>query len=347
MGHPTLRRAYAGYLIARSLSERTGPAAVTGDPAPRRNDEPTAREMDEPMTPPPAPDAADTGLPPFPKQRLFGVSVAAITFNQAIERIIAWSRTTPARTVVTTNLDHVMKLRSDPLFRLCYEEADLVTADGMPFVWLAKHEGEPLKERVTGSDLVEPLVAAAAREGRSVFLFGSTMDRLHGAAKILKERYPQLEFRGAYAPPFGFERDPDLHAEVLEILRTARPDIVLVALGAPKQEVWSRAMSHAVRHGVFVCIGGALDFLSGEIRRAPPFMRRTGTEWLWRAFTEPRRLGPRYVKIIWALPSLYRMHKSDRARYDALLRQQAIAAESAATYDAMTPSAAEPRSRRA
>ena len=174
-----------------------------------------------------------------------------------------------------------------------------------------------------------------------MFLFGSTMERLHGAAKILKARHPRLEFRGAYAPPFGFERDPELHAELLSMIRTARPDIILVALGAPKQEIWANGMADAVRHGVFVSIGGGLDFISGDIKRAPDIMRRTGTEWLWRALTEPARLGPRYAKIVAALPGLYRAHKRDREEHEAADRRRAMAVLSDERFRAVRESARE------
>ena len=323
MDNPNLRRARAGFLLAQALYRATTP---TGEPAaakPRRAVR--ARAQRPPVAEPPA-------LKPIPTQRLFGISVAELTRDEVVERIIAWSGETPARTVITANLDHVMKLRHDRLFQRVYREADLVTADGMPFVWLSKREGAPLKERVTGSDLIEPLARAAAAAGRSVFLFGSTMERLHGAAKRLKADNPRLDLRGAYAPPFGFERDLDITAEVLRMIRIARPDIILVALGAPKQEIWSNGMADSVRHGVFVNIGGGLDFLSQDVRRAPGWMQDAGLEWLWRAGSEPTRLGPRYFGILAALPSLYRMHQSDRAEFEATERRRAMAALSDARY---------------
>jgi N-acetylglucosaminyldiphosphoundecaprenol N-acetyl-beta-D-mannosaminyltransferase len=256
-----------------------------------------------------------------PTQRLFGVSVSDVTLDEAVARIVSWAAGPRPRTVVTTNLDHVMKLRDDPLFTRAYREADLVTADGMPLVWLSRREGQPLRERVTGSDLIEPVAREAARAGLSLFLFGSTMERLHAAAERLKADNPTLEIRGAYAPPQGFERDPEIHAEVARIIRTVRPHIVLVAVGAPKQEIWARAMAAKVRRGVFVSIGSGLDFLSRDVRRAPAWMRRGGLEWLWRTLCEPVRLGPRYLNIIVHLPRLYRMHRRDRALWDEAQRQ--------------------------
>ncbi|WMS44299.1 WecB/TagA/CpsF family glycosyltransferase [Acuticoccus sp. MNP-M23] len=286
-------------------------------------------------------------MPPVPTQRLFGVSVSGLDMAATVERIIHWSGRRPARNVVTTNLDHVMKLRTDPRFRRVYEEADLVTADGMPFVWMSEHEGTPLPGRVTGSDMIGPVMQAAAAAGRRVFLFGSTMERLHTAAKRLKADNPRLEFAGAYAPPFGFDRDPDIQAELTQMIRTVRPDIILVALGAPKQEMWSARMADNVRHGVFLNIGGGLDFLSGEIRRAPAFMQKMGLEWLWRASTEPFRLGGRYLGILVRLPGLYRMHKRDRARFRIREQRRMMALEAARPYSAVRTATREAERERA
>ena len=252
------------------------------------------------------------GLPPVPTQRLFGVDVADLDLAGAVARIIAWSVGPPARIVVTTNLDHVMKLEADAAFRDVYARADLVTADGMPFVWLSRLEGAPLRERVTGSDMILPLMAAAAEAGRRVFLFGSTMERLDKAARRLTAENPDLAIVGAYAPPFGFDRDTALDAELLALLRSLQPDIVLVALGAPKQELWSARMAAALGHGVFVNIGGGLDFLAGAVQRSPRIMQRLGLEWLWRALSEPMRLGPRYLRILLHAPRLYLQHRRTR-----------------------------------
>ncbi|WP_157962058.1 WecB/TagA/CpsF family glycosyltransferase [Acuticoccus kandeliae] len=260
-----------------------------------------------PVSVPPAPP-----LPDFPEARVFGITVAVATPEAVIERIIAWAGGPPARTVITANLDHVMKLRDNAEFQRVYSEADLVTADGMPLVWVARHDGVPLKERVTGSDMIAPLMKAAADAGRSVFLFGSTIERLERARDYLVGENPGLEIRGVYAPPFGFEKDATLHDELVDLLRKAAPDLILVALGAPKQEIWANKMARAVPHGVFLGIGAGLDFLSEEVRRAPTWMRRTGLEWVYRAASEPKRLGGRYLGIVANLPALYSMHRRDR-----------------------------------
>lgn len=256
--------------------------------------------------------SAPPAAPPVPTRRLFGIDVAALTAAETAQLIVAWADGPPPRTVITANLDHLEKLRHDAAFRGAYARADLVTADGMPLVWLSRLEGRPLPERVAGSDLVEPIARLAAASGRSLFLLGTTMPRLERAAERLVTASPTLRIAGLEAPPFGFERNPAEEDRLAARLSAADADIVLVALGAPKQELFADRMARRLRHGVFVGVGGSLDFLAGATRRAPPVVRRTGLEWAWRAASEPARLGPRYARIIAALPALWRAHRRDR-----------------------------------
>ena len=334
MNSPLMRRAVAGFTLAEALytltdrqRRRRALAALRGRPRQRKPSKPPAKPKPTRVR-----VARSDGLPPITTQRLFGASVANLDLEGVVERIIAWSDETPARTVITSNLDHAYKLRRDPLFRKAYQSADLITADGMPFVWLSRHEGTPLTERVAGSDLVGPLTSAAAEAGRSVFLFGTTVERLHLAAKQLAAANPKLKLAGVYAPPFGFERDPVVYQEMIEIIRAARPDIVFVALGAPKQEIFAQGVADSVRHGVFVSIGASLDFLSKKVRRAPRWVSKLGLEWVFRMIREPRRLGPRYARIIMDLPFILRDHKRDRRAHREQERRKALAVVSDRRY---------------
>lgn len=256
-------------------------------------------------------------MPQARTTRLFGIDVAVIAFDAAIDRILGWARQRPTRIVFTCNLDHAMKLRSDAAFRAAYEGADLVVGDGMPFVWLARLSKDPLPCRISGSELIVPLCRAAAREGLSVFLIGSTDDRLARAEASLRQVAPGLTIAGRHSPPFGFRDDPDAQQVAAEIVRRARPDILFVALGPPTQEIWTADVRDRIDCGVAICIGAGLDFLAGDVRRAPRWMQKAGLEWLWRTLQEPRRLAPRYGRIIVMLPRLLRDHVRDRRRRSA------------------------------
>lgn len=246
--------------------------------------------------------------------RLFGIDVAVIAFNAAIETIVGWARQRPTRIVFTCNLDHVIKLRSDAAFRAAYEGADMVVGDGMPFVWLARLSKDPLPGRISGSELIVPLCLAAAREGLSVFLLGSTEERLARAGAALGQVAPGLEIAGRHSPPFGFRTDLEAQEAAAAIVRRARPDILFVALGPPTQEIWAAEFRDRIDCGVVICIGAGLDFLSGDVQRAPRWMQASGLEWVWRTLQEPRRLAPRYGRIIVMLPRLLGDHVRDRRR---------------------------------
>ncbi|WP_018698769.1 WecB/TagA/CpsF family glycosyltransferase [Amorphus coralli] len=246
--------------------------------------------------------------------RLFGIDVAVKDFAGAIAQIVHWAHQRPARTVFTCNLDHVVKLRSDRAFGEAYAGADLVVADGMPFVWLARTTRTPLPARISGSELIVPLCRTAAHEGLTVFLLGSTEERLTAAEEALREAAPDLVICGRHAPPFGFRDDPEAQHVAAEAVSRVSPDILFVALGPPTQEIWVETWRETLDCGVALCIGAGLDFLSGDIEAAPTWMRRTGLEWVWRTLQEPRRLAPRYGRILALAPLLLKDHFLDRRK---------------------------------
>jgi N-acetylglucosaminyldiphosphoundecaprenol N-acetyl-beta-D-mannosaminyltransferase len=156
---------------------------------------------------------------------------------------------------------------------------------------------------VTGADLVIPLCRTAAREDLSVFLFGTTFGTLAECGRRLTGSISGLRIAGTYSPPFGFERDAYERELASNIIQAAAPDILFIALGVPKQEIWARDYARKLNCQV-ICVGAGLDFIAGAQRRAPAVLRQIGFEWLWRAVTEPRRLGIRYLTILCWLPLL-------------------------------------------
>jgi N-acetylglucosaminyldiphosphoundecaprenol N-acetyl-beta-D-mannosaminyltransferase len=204
-------------------------------------------------------------------------------------------------TVATLNLDHLAKLRHDAAFRAAYAQADLVTADGNPVVWLARLAGRPVA-LLPGSDLMMPVLALCAREGAPVGLMGSTAEALDRAADRLAAAIPGLDIRARLAPPMGFDPEGPEAQAALDRMAGAGARVVLLALGAPKQERLA-AMGRGRHPGMgFLCIGAGLDFVAGHQRRAPRWMRRLALEWLWRLAGDPRRLGGRYARAALVLP---------------------------------------------
>jgi N-acetylglucosaminyldiphosphoundecaprenol N-acetyl-beta-D-mannosaminyltransferase len=197
--------------------------------------------------------------------------------------------------VVTPNVDHVVRFQRDPDFRAAYDGASFRFADGTPIVWASRLLGRGLRGRVTGADLLPALCGMAADRGYSVFILGGAEGVADRAAGNLVARYPRLRVAGTHTPPPGFGEDPGPVAEALDAVRRARPDLLFVGLGSPRQELWVHRHWDDLACTVAVCCGAAIDFAAGTQRRAPAWVQRAGVEWLWRLLREPRRLWRRYL----------------------------------------------------
>ena len=149
------------------------------------------------------------------------------------------------------------------------EPATIRVADGMPLIWASKIAGNPLPERVAGSDLVWHLCERAAQRGYSIFLLGGDEGIADKAARVLEEKYPGLRIAGTHCPPFGFEKDPEQMDLIRAKLTEAKPTIVLVALGCPKQERLIDTLRTDFPQTWFFGIGNSLSFVTGDVRRAP------------------------------------------------------------------------------
>jgi len=224
-----------------------------------------------------------------------GLSLDNVTFDEAVDRIIAMARENTPRYVVTPNVDHIMQFRKDAKFREVYRKAALVLTDGMPVVWASRLLGDPIKEKVSGSDLFPRVSEEAARSGLSICILGGRVGAAEECARILKGRHPDLKIAGTLCPRWGFHLDPEQNREVTEAVRAASPDILFVALGAPKQEFWMHDNCKEMGVPISLGVGAAVDFVSGKALRAPDWMQRFCLEWLYRLNNEPRRLWKRYL----------------------------------------------------
>jgi N-acetylglucosaminyldiphosphoundecaprenol N-acetyl-beta-D-mannosaminyltransferase len=197
--------------------------------------------------------------------------------------------------IVTPNLDILRQFTRCPDTRRLILAASHRVADGQPIVWASRLVGRPVPGRVPGSDLVRSLPEAAAEAGLSVFLLGGNPGVAAAAAARLESRCPGLKPVGSYCPPYGFEDDPRELAKIKKALTSARPALVLIGLGFPKQERLIRSLRSEMSEIWFVGVGISLSFLAGDQPRAPTALQRLGLEWLHRLVHEPRRLFRRYV----------------------------------------------------
>jgi N-acetylglucosaminyldiphosphoundecaprenol N-acetyl-beta-D-mannosaminyltransferase len=197
--------------------------------------------------------------------------------------------------ILPVNAQLVHLAGQQPRFATLLERADLSIADGMSLVFASRLLGTPLPERIAGVDLVDDLCALVAMRGGSVYLLGGGVGAAHSTAKKLQNWYPGLQIAGVDCPPLGFEKMAGPAAVALQRIQSVEPDLLLVGLGAPKQEYWIDDNLAVLPCKVVIGVGGTFDILSAKARRAPHWMQDCGLEWLFRLFREPRRLWQRYL----------------------------------------------------
>jgi exopolysaccharide biosynthesis WecB/TagA/CpsF family protein/anti-anti-sigma factor len=218
-----------------------------------------------------------------------------VTTLETLDLIGEMVRSRTPHYAATANVDFLVHSLEDVELRRILFDAHLVVADGQPIVWASRFLGNPLPERVTGSGLVPLLLERAEREGWKVFFLGGTEQSVAAAAARTRERHPAIQLVGAYSPPFKPLLEMD-HTDIIGRIRQAAPDILLVAFGCPKQEKWIWMNLQAAGVPFSVGVGATIDFLAGTFSRAPLWMQKTGTEWIYRLFQEPSRLAKRYAK---------------------------------------------------
>ena len=231
----------------------------------------------------------------LPTIDLAGLAIHAITEARCVTHILEALNTNHGGWVATPNLDHLRRLRQDAEFREIYASTCLRVADGIPLLWASRLQGTPLPGRVAGSDLISSLSAAAAKADNSLFFLGGDPGSADKAAAVIERGNPSIRIAGTCCPPLGFEQDELQMAELCEELQSAKPDIIFVALGSPKQEQLIAQMHHLLPSAWWLGVGISFSFLSGDLRRAPAWMQRSGIEWVHRLWQEPRRLARRYL----------------------------------------------------
>jgi N-acetylglucosaminyldiphosphoundecaprenol N-acetyl-beta-D-mannosaminyltransferase len=196
---------------------------------------------------------------------------------------------------ITANTHYAMVTHQDARLRAVNEQAAFLVADGTPLVWASRWQRNPLPERVAGSDLIFDLCDRAARHGYSLFFLGADGGVAAEASRRLCQRFPGLRVVGTESPPFrSLSRDE--HDRLLGRIRSARPDILCVAFGQPKGELWLSEHYEALGIPACVQVGATLDFVAGRVRRAPRWLQRLCLEWAYRMWLEPARLAPRYAR---------------------------------------------------
>lgn len=230
------------------------------------------------------------------KINICNIQVDRYSFDQVVDLITNHVVANKApKYVVTPNAQHIVSLQRDARFREIYRQAFLAVPDGVSLLWAAKLFNTPLSGRVNGTDLFEQLCQISAKKGLKVFMLGGRPQAADKAAQVLKAKHPNLNIVGTYCPPYGFESNPTELQQINSAITAAAPDILFVGLGAPKQEYWIYENYLKVGVPISLGIGVSFELVAGVVERAPKLMQKTGLEWLFRLFAEPRRLWKRYL----------------------------------------------------
>lgn len=231
----------------------------------------------------------------FASVEIRGMRIHVITREQTVTHLIHSSLRNVGGWIVTPNLDILRRHTKSPSFRNLVASATLSVADGMPLVWASRVMGRPLPERVNGTDLMVDVCEAAAAAGKSVFFLGGNHGSAEKTIEVMKGQFPDLNVTGSHCPEFGFENNIENVAAIADVLSEAKPDIIFVGLGSPKQDVLISQLRLTLPSVWWLGVGISFSFIAGELPRAPEWAKKSGLEWLYRLISEPKRLAKRYL----------------------------------------------------
>ena len=201
--------------------------------------------------------------------KFMNTEVDNLDMNEVLDEIDKLIQLKNNSYVVTPNVDHIIQLENDFELKKAYENADLILTDGKPLIWISKFYKTPIKEKVSGSDLFPLLCQMSAEKGYRMFFLGAAEGVAKQATKNLKLRYNNLEVSGIYSPPFGFEKDEKEINHIIKLIKESKPDILIVGVGAPKQEKFIFKYREKIGVPISLGLGASLDFEAGSVKRAP------------------------------------------------------------------------------
>lgn len=258
--------------------------------------------------------AEEKATEPIQPVWVWGVPFAPLTFEQTLDWIDRMIASRKPGFFITANLHYNMLTAHDNRLPPVNDKAAFIIADGMPLVWATKWRERKLPERVAGSDLVPALCERAAQRGYRVYFLGGAPGIAEEAARRMCERYPGLQMAGIDVPPFR-KLTPEEDEAMIQRIRASRADILFVAFGQPRGEIWLSENMEKLGVPAAAQIGGSLDFIAGRVQRSPRWIQKIGMEWFYRFSREPKRLGMRYVRNgLFALRMLLRDATTRRSR---------------------------------
>jgi N-acetylglucosaminyldiphosphoundecaprenol N-acetyl-beta-D-mannosaminyltransferase len=226
-----------------------------------------------------------------------GVKVDAVTLRETVDLIDRWIREGRREYIVLTGAHGVVEMQTDPELRAINNRAALTTPDGMPLVWLGKRRGHLNIEKVYAPDIMNLEFSLSVERGHTHFFYGGKPGVADTLAHRLSQRYPGIAVAGTYTPPFRPLSELE-EEQIAQTINAAHANIVWCGLGCPKQERWMARFRPKLKASVLIGVGAGFDFLAGEKPLAPDWIKRSGFEWAFRALSEPKRLLPRYARVV-------------------------------------------------
>lgn len=217
---------------------------------------------------------------------IFGVQLDYVDYAKACDRVKTFLQAHDNKIIVTPNAEIIMAARKDPELKAVLNAADICLPDGIGVVIASGILGKPLAERTTGFDFMMKVMEMTSEEGLSLFLLGGKPGVAESAGDKIKAMFPGIQIAGAH---HGYFKKDD-EQKVIDMINDKKPDILLVAMGCPRQEIFMMHNRDKLKFRVAMGVGGSLDVLSGTVHRAPVFMQKAGLEWLYRLVTQPSRL---------------------------------------------------------
>lgn len=221
------------------------------------------------------------------KVDILGCNVDRLGMDETLQKIEGFVQSGKPNHIITLNAEIIYKAQSDPRLKEIINEADLVTPDGSGVVWASKYLNAPVPERVTGIDLTLKLMELASKKGWTFYFYGGAPSVAETAAQNLQKKHKGLKIVGI---SHGYISETEKQ-NLLEDIKEKKPDILLVALGAPGQEFWIKDHQKAIQVPVCIGVGGSFDVIAGKFKRAPEYLQKAGLEWLYRLIKEPHRIG--------------------------------------------------------
>lgn len=224
-----------------------------------------------------------------------GMPIHFISLSETVEHVLNACHAGKGGWVVTPNLDILRRFKRSTTFRNLVASSSLNVADGMPLVWASRIAGQPIPGRVNGTDLMIELCKSVSEFDHSVYFLGGNQGTADKTASAMKEQFPGLRVAGCLCPEFGFESNMDAVKEIENQIVAAKPKIVFVGLGSPKQDVLINMLRLKFPDIWWLGVGVSFSFIAGELARAPDWAKNNGFEWIYRLMVEPKRLFKRYL----------------------------------------------------